>query len=66
MLTMATARRATASTTIATVQQMSRIMVTARRMTTLMITIVTDNGFEDNDGDDAIGNDDDVDGNDAT
>ena len=40
-------------------------MVTVRQMMTLTITIATDNGFEDNNGDDAMGNDDDVDGNDA-
>jgi hypothetical protein len=62
---MATTRRATALTTIATVRRTSRIMATARRMTTLTKTIATDNGFKDNDGDDAMGNDDDTDGNDA-
>ena len=41
-------------------------MATVQRMTTSTITIATDNGFEDNDGDDATGNDDDVDGNGAT
>ena len=35
-------------------------------MTPSTITIAMDKGFEDNDGDDATGNDDDVDGNGAT
>ena len=51
---------------IVTVQQTSTMMVTARRITTLTITIAMDNGFYDNDGDDATGNDGDVDGNGAT
>ena len=41
-------------------------MAMAQRMTPSTITIATDNGFEDNDGDDATGNDDDIDGNGAT
>ncbi len=51
---------------IVTVQQTSTMMVTARRITTLTINIAMDNGFDDNDGDDATGNDGDVDGNGAT
>ena len=35
-------------------------------MPTLTITIVADNGFEDHNGDDAMGNNDDVDGNGVT
>ena len=42
---------------------MSTMMATAQRMTTSTITIAT---FKDNDGDDATGNADDVDGNGAT
>jgi hypothetical protein len=41
------------------------MMATARQMTTSTITIGTDNGFSDNNDDDATGNDDDVDGNGA-
>ena len=41
------------------------MMATARRITTSMITIGTDNGFSDNNDDDVTGNDDDVDGNGA-
>ena len=42
------------------------MMATAQRMTASTITIATDNGFEDNDGDDATGNDNDDDGDGAT
>jgi len=42
------------------------MILMAQRMTTSTIPIVTDNGFDDNDGDDTTGNKDDVDGNGAT
>ncbi len=56
---MATAQRATASTTIVTVWR------TSTRTTASATNINTDNGFDDNGGDDATGNEDVVDGNGA-
>ena len=59
---MVKARQATALTTIVTVRRMSTMMAMARRMTTLTKMIVMDNDVDNNDGDDATGNDNDVDG----
>ena len=42
--------------------RMSTMLATARRMTTLTKTIVMDNNFNNNDGNDTTGNDNDVDG----
>ena len=63
---MATARRATSSLTIVTVQRTSTLMATGQRMMTSTIMILTDNDADDNDGDDAMGNNNDVDSNNAT